>query len=376
MKNYCTFLVLAISVALVTLFTGCHGYGGSDGPGEYEMQLLRTFQPILVQKLAADYDALPYPVESDLIGRLSLHAGDEDNAYTVQVDTAVPVMYADVHVAQIQTSHHHQLVYAFFYPERPISTYIWEDFFAYLNQYFWSGLIDGKVIRITLDAADEDPLFVEVVRNCGCSWQFYVNKMVDDAAREEFEAKGQAYPGLVKTTAPHDTQYVWIMPGDVDEEEKRVVVVAEEGWCASPHHTMGAFTGYEQWLSSDLPVTDGTIYIPENYRGSLTYPASLRVDTYSLLAYGQLHELGPDGSDENVGIFDHFDYIWNSYSPYTMFLRDRGLATKFPGTPKDKDHIEVVHETMDFWDTYLYERFIHLPESLFGSNGPTYVSAH
>jgi len=40
-------------------------------------------------------------------------------------------------------------------------------------------------------------------------------------------------------------------------------------------------------------------------------------------------------------------------------------AREFPGTPLDPDHLEVVHETIDFWDPSLCGRFIHLPDALF-----------
>lgn len=369
MQRYYSLTTMAVSFALIALSACCLGCGDSDSPsGEQEMELLNKFQPFLVQMQAGDYDALPYPQESDRIGRLSLHAGDENYAYTVRVDTAVPVIYGDVHLATFGDTQHYQLLYAFFYPERPIEITPFEDFPEFFARYIWAGLIDGKVVRITLDENKEVPLLVEVVGNCGCDWQLYVNKRVDDEARAEFAAKLRPYPGLIKPLAPHDTQYVWIMPEDVDGEEARVVVVAEDGWCASTHHCIGAFTSYKQWIWSGPPAAEGVLYTPEDLEGTIPYPTSLRDESYSLLSYDLLYELEVEGSGKPVGIFDEFLYVWNSYTPYTKLLYDWGLATKFPGTPKDKDHIEVVHETIDFWGNDLFERFIHLPESLFGSD--------
>lgn len=373
MKRHNSFAAMATSFALVALLAFCHGCGDSNNSDEQEMELLKKFQPFLVQMHAGDYDALPYPEESDRIGRLSLHAGDENYDYTVRVDTTVPVMYGDVHLATFGGTQLYQLVYAFFYPERPIEITPFEDLPEFFARYIWSGLIDGKVVRITLDADKEVPLLVEVVTNCGCDWQLYVNERVDHEARAEFAARFMPYPGLVKPLAPHDTQYVWIMPEDIAGEEARVVVVAEDGWCASTHHSLGAFTSYRQWFWSGPPAAEGILYTPEDFEGTIPYPAggptALRDEPYSLLSYDLLYELEVEGSGKSVGIFDELLYVWNSYSPYTKFLHDRELATKFPGTPKNKDHLEVVHETIDFWGADLFERFIHLPESLFGSSG-------
>jgi hypothetical protein len=333
-----------------------------------EALLLEQYQPLLIQQVASDYSALPYSPNSDRIGALWLREDPEGYEYAVEVETSSPVFYSFARQMLIRGRGYQQLIYAFFYPERPMPVESDDNFLEWYNRFIWSGLIDGKVIRITLDPAGGGPLFVEVLRNCGCAWELYVNHRVDVAARQEAEEAGQVYPGLVKPDAPNDVQYVWIMPEDHATDASRVVVAAEEGWGVSPHETLGAFTSYGQWLNSTLQVNEGVLYMPREESAAGYRSGSLEIKTYELRPYDQLLYLSPEGSGRKVGIFDAYRYVWNAYSPLTELMRAVG-AKKFPGTPRDPDHLEVVHETMDFWEQSLYERFIVLPNSLFGSEG-------
>jgi len=341
--------------------------GDDDVTPDIEL-LLEQFRPVVIQQLAGDYDQLPYAETSDRIGALSVHPGDDDFEYTVRVDTDSPVVYGDWRMVQINNQDRLQLLYMFFYPERPISIEMQDDPLVYWQMFIWSGAIDGKVVRITLDADQQTPLFIEVARNCGCDWQFYVNKLVDDAAREEFEGQGLDYPGLVKSDAPNDVQYVHVMPADVAERTTdRIAIVAENGWTDYPHRLLGAFTSYEQWQGSDLPISNGMLYLNEYEKPEDFAPEPLVPQTYQMMNYDLLYELPLAETDQPVGIFDAFHYVWNSYTPLTNWMRHQCCFIKYPGTPKDPDYLEVVHETIDFWDPALYDTFIYLPESLFGT---------
>ena len=340
---------------------------GDDDTGGNDEALLDEFQPLLVQKLADDYSALAYPLESDLIGRLSLHPGDADFDYIVQVDTAAPVMYRFAASAQIRGREYRQLVYAFYYPERPIPHTRAEDPLGWLSRWYEAGKIDGKVVRVTLDSDQVTPLLIEVMQSCGCGWQLYVNKIVDDAARAEFEVAGQPYPGLVKTDAPNDVQYVWILPSDVPGAPLRPVVADEDGWSVSAHYILGGFTSFDQYLASGLAITKGVLYLPEGLDAAVSDPGPLEERRFARDPYDPLYHLAVEGSDAEVGIFDGFGYIWNAYSPLYKALRGSGM-TEFPGTPRDPAAFEVVHETIPFWGQQaLFERFIYLPVSLFGA---------
>ena len=336
---------------------------------EYKQVLIKKFQPLLIQKLAENYESLTYPMSSDLLGEISLHIGYEDYPYEVQVDTGTPLMYSDARVVEIKGAEHYQLLYAFFYPERPIPYTIEDNFLGYINKYIWSGLIDGKVIRITLDQDEQFPLTVEVARNCGCDWKLYVNRIVDNEARAEFEKESGTYPGLVKPNAPSDVTYVFLMPPDLLDAPQRVVFVAEDGWTQYPHNPLGTFTSYEQWYDSDLTINKGILYLPDDQNVEIFDAASLQTESFTRVPYDPLYLMKPSGEDQQVGIFDGFHHVWNSYSPLTKWMLDQCCFSKFPGTPKDKDHLEVVHETMDYWDvTLLFDTFIHLPKSLFGTD--------
>ena len=336
-------------------------------PNQYALELLKKFQPLVIQKLAPDYNALPYPIQSDRIGTVSVHEGDEDFAFTVQVDTTAPVVYHHARRVPIRDGEHYQLLYAFFYPDRPIPFAFKDDPFGYISRYIYSGLIDGKVIRITLDKNDEVPLLVEVTRNCGCDWKLYVNALVDDRARQEYEQAGVTYPGLIKPGAPSDVPYVFIMPSNLPDAPDRVVFVAEEGWTQYPHNPLGVFTSYEQWLESEVAVPRGTLYLPEDDNIPIADGAGLVQVGFDRMDYDLLYRLPLHDTSQPIGLFDPLGYVWNGYTPLTLWMLKQCCFTRFPGTPRDKDDLEVVHETMDFWDvTALFEAFLNLPESLFG----------
>lgn len=356
---------------VLPVLAGCGKDGGTNSninSASYEAELLKTFHPVLIQKLADDYQTLPYPPTSDRIGKLSLHPDPEGFHYAVQVDTASPVMYSKIRKVTIHGNHYYQLVYALFYPERPIPLTSDDNPIEYLSRFIWSGPLDGKVIRITLDALDRFPLFVEVSQNCGCTWRLFVNKTVDDAARAEFEDAGQVYPGLVRPEAPHDVPYVWIMPEDLKGVETRVVVVAEDGWSVSSHDPMGVYTSYEQWSESGPRVDRGVLYLPRDINVHIFDPGPLNIEYFTRLDYDPLYSMAPEGLDWKVGIFDQYRRVWNSYPPFSLFLRSMGLTAKFPGTPIDVNFLEVVHETLDYWDTSLYDLFIHMPHALFNTH--------
>ena len=340
-----------------------------DDDSHHEALLLEKFQPLLIQKFADDYQALPYPATSDRIGQCSLHTGDPDYDFAVRVDTEQPVMYTSFHKTAIFNREHVQLIYAFFYPERPNPYVKEENFFDYFKRWIWSGLIDGKVIRITLDQSEQVPLLIEVARNCGCDWKLYVNKIVEDSVREQFEKDGQPFHGLIKPNSPSDVDYVFVMPDNLAQAKERIVFVAEDGWTQYPHNPLGVFTSFEQWSESDVAVPTGALYVPDNQDLEPDDVAYLEVIDFAVLEYDVLYDIIPEGQSEPVGIFDGLGYVWNSYSPLTKWMLDQCCFSRFPGTPRDRDHLEVVHETMDYWDaTTLYDTFIHLPEAWFDPN--------
>jgi hypothetical protein len=207
------------------------------------------------------------------------------------------------------------------------------------------------------------------VRNCGCDWQLYVNQVVDDEARKEFEGAGIPYTGLLKDNAPADAEYVRIMPENSDTIWQRIVVVAEDGWGDSPHHTLAAYTSYNQYFDENPMYEEGIIYSPGGQSVNIFNPGNLSQKTYRSLSYYDLYHMVPEGSDADIGIFDKYHSIWNSYSPVNQVLFYLDVTDSFPGTPIDPKFMAVVHETIDLWDPALYDTFIYLPQSLFDVGG-------
>ncbi|MCC6159815.1 MAG: hypothetical protein IT350_17315 [Deltaproteobacteria bacterium] len=324
--------------------------------------LLERFLPVIVQQLPPDDFELPYPPEYDLMGEVHLGPGDEEFLHIVSVDTNAPTVYATVRHTQIGEHVFSQLIYATFYPARAPHVTFAQNPIKYIPEYLDSGAIDGKVIRITLDATEQVPLFIEVARTCGCDWKLFVNRAVDDAARAEAEAADLAYTGLIDPKAPHDVPYVWIMPADFMVPDARPVVVADWGWDDYPHQVQGSFTSVEQWIGSDLDVESGVVYAPEG--AAIGDEAALPVETYAAMDYDTLYTM-PSGDEPGIGIFDGRGYIWNSYARWACW-ECWGPNALFAGTPRDLAELEVVHETLHYWDAEtLIGRFITLPASIF-----------
>ena len=100
---------------------------GDDTAGT-EQTLLQKFQQALIQRLATDYSQIPYSPNSDSIGQLSLHDGDERFDHIVKVDVDEPVMYSFTGKATIRGRLYRQLLYAWYYPERPLDSTLADDY--------------------------------------------------------------------------------------------------------------------------------------------------------------------------------------------------------------------------------------------------------
>ena len=362
--------------AAVILLPGCktskhHGQdqasAADDDSGGTDDELLQQFEPVVIQRIAQDYSTLAYTPEDDLLGGLSLLPGDGNFDQIVGVDTTAPVVYMSTASATIRGNSFKQLIYAMYYPERAIPYTFEQDPAGWLLKWYDAGKIDGKVIRVTLGLDGRTPLLIEAMQSCGCGWQLFANKIVDDAARQEFEKAGQQYPGLEKSDAPNDVEYVHVLPADVSGAAAHPVLVDDYGWTTSSHNIMGAFTSFAQWQASGLAIDKGLLYLPQDLDVGIADPGALQETFFARQPYDPLYRLKPQGSDAEIGIFDSYGYIWNAYSSFYKNLRDTTSMTEFPGTPRAPAAFEVVHETMKFWEQEtLFNTFIYLPASLFG----------
>ncbi len=204
-------------------------------------ELARWFAPVFIQQ--HDPEA-PYPPSEDQLGRVYL-TGTPDQI-DVQIDIEHPTVYWTTQEAKIgtdegaqsllarRTSNHlsskigsqkrKQIVYVAWYPSRP----------ALRSGDSTAGLIDGVVIRITLDGHNR-PAVYEFVRSCGCYHMLYIAEFVEAAARRHF---GEPLPGkkyaLQKTGSKRELFIPSLVPDDGSHPTRPVVSVS-----AGHHMLMG-----------------------------------------------------------------------------------------------------------------------------------------
>jgi hypothetical protein len=127
---------------------------------------LRRLAPLLVQGFQHDRQRARYEYWSDGIGQPTLTAAGD----ALTIDTQTPVIYARVERCRLDEQDLKQLVYAFWYPERPVGS-------------IEKGDIDGGILRITLDDQSE-PIVFEYSQPCGCFHGVFVSSALERRARD------------------------------------------------------------------------------------------------------------------------------------------------------------------------------------------------
>ncbi len=133
---------------------------------------LARFAPILVQERV---DAPRYPARDDEIGAIKLEGSHARIRVLVQTDQ--PTLYAYERRTMIHGREFPQLVYCWWFPERPPMQPLDPE----------AGPVDGSTLRITLDSHGQ-PAVAEVIENCGCYYLCLVSEQIEQRARQEYSA--------------------------------------------------------------------------------------------------------------------------------------------------------------------------------------------
>lgn len=162
---------------------------------------LVQWAPMIVQGEQPDGERADYERTADELGWPTLSSDGE----RVNIDVARPVVFARVEHAVVDEESLKQLVYAFWYPERPVGT-------------IETGSVDGGILRLTL-GADGVPGVIEYSQPCGCFHGVFVAEHVEQAAKEEYEAlaKDRRYAVEPAITGDEDwvvRDLVQVEPGD------------------------------------------------------------------------------------------------------------------------------------------------------------------
>ena len=315
-----------ISVLFVFLTAASAGAGQSvyapaakaGGPGG----LVEQFAPVFVQLLPAAPPA--YDPKEDRLGR-PYPARGADGAVAVEVDTADPVVYWYSEEKPIGARRRRQITYAAWYPSRP------GQWALDLER----GKVDGVTLRLTLDERDRPVLF-EVIQNCGCGHQLWVEIGLHEAAKAEF-SKGQPknLQGKVSPLVKKESSYYYfsLRPPDV---------VLPEGRSFRPVVTVIAGA-----------------HLAEKVEALAETPAGDESRPYRLEPYEKLLTAELDGKP--TGIFTPEGLVFGACRPGCKFYST--LRLWHAGHPKRRDVQDVIHETADFEDPDLFLKFLNLPSS-------------
>jgi len=286
--------------------------------------LVNYYAPIFVQqRVDTKAQKFPYPAEYDMIGQA--HLRKEANGKLKSYVAGSPKVYAIFKKLPIDGHPHVQLTYTAWYPAHPrMKTIDLEE-----------AEIDSCVLRVTLDA-DNAPLFYETIAACGCFHKVFIERCVEDAAKEAFgpPEKGKKYS--VERTVKHAID--WEVAGIVDEPRehpRRPVVFLKAG----DHKVMGMGSA-----------------------ARLRVPPAADQHPYEMTSYADLYAIKVDDSGEQGAFFDMENggkVRGAERHKEKFFLSFVGVDSA--GQPRADDQIKMHFDESTWGDATIYSKYLHLP---------------
>jgi len=287
-------------------------------------ELVAYYAPVLVQqRIPSQALKYPYPPEYDRIGQAHLRYDDKGKlkAY-VAGDPKVYVIFKQ----PILEGHPHvQITYTAWYPAHPrMKSFDME-----------AADIDSCVVRVTLDA-DHAPLFYETIMACGCFHKVFVERHVEEAARQAFGAPEVGKKYSVEKTLKDDID--WEVAGIVEEPQdhpRRPVIFLKAG----EHKVIGL--GSAARLRAPPP--------------EKTYP-------YEIVPYSDLYHVVVDGTGRTAPFFD----LNNGGKVYGAERKKERLLMSFAGVdsagqPRADDQIKMHFDQSTWGDPTIYSKYLRLP---------------
>jgi hypothetical protein len=294
-------------------------------------QLAAYYAPVFVQQRANGAEKYPYPAEYDLIGEARLRR--EPDGKLKSYVTGSPKVYVILRRLPIEGEQHIQITYTAWYPAHPrLKTFDLEE-----------ADIDSCVLRVTLDC-DNAPLFYETIAACGCFHKVFVERWVEDAARQTYGAPetGKRY------TVEHliNDGIDWEVAGIVEEPRerpRRPVVFLKAG----EHKVIGLGSA-----------------------ARLRVPPDAEKHVYEMTSYADLYQVPIDGTGERTGFFDmeHGGKVRGAERRREKFLLSF-VGVDSAGQPRADDQIQMHFDQSSWGDMSAYSKFLRLPPGLFQRAG-------
>jgi hypothetical protein len=286
--------------------------------------LVKYYSPIFVQqRVDTKAQKYPYPPEYDMIGEA--HLRREADGKLKSYVAGSPKVYAICKKHPIDGHEHVQLTYTAWYPAHPRMKAI--DLEA--------ASIDSCVLRITLDA-DNAPLFYETIAACGCFHKVFVERWVEEAAKQTFGPPENGKKFSVERTVKDAID--WDVAGVVDEpreQPRRPVVFLKAG----DHKVIGMGSA-----------------------ARLRVPPAAENHPYDMTSYADLYTVKVDGSGEQAAFFDmdNGGKVRGAERKHEKFLMSF-IGVDAAGQPRADDQIKMHFDESTWGDATIYSKYLRLP---------------
>jgi hypothetical protein len=285
-------------------------------------ELVSYYAPVFVQqRVNPAAKKYPYPPEYDEIGeaRLKHDAGGKLKALVA----GPPRIYAIYQKKPIGGHDHVQLTYTAWYPAHPRMKLVDLE----------EADIDSCVVRVTLDARNA-PIFFETIAACGCFHKVFVERRIEEGARQVHGAPEKDQKFCVARNFKDDID--WEVAGVVNDpadRPRRPVVFLNAG----DHKVLGMGSA-----------------------AHLRVPPRADVRPYQLGEYAELYSLPVAGGHEHAPFFDlgQGGKVWGAERKERFLFTILGVDDA--GHPRANAQIKMHFDQADWDDATTYERFLRL----------------
>jgi ribosomal protein S18 acetylase RimI-like enzyme len=195
--------------------------------------------------------------------------------------------------------------------------------------------IDSCVLRITLDA-ENAPLLYETIAACGCFHKVFVERWVEEGAKETFGPPEKDKKFSVERAQKDAID--WEVAGVVDEpreQPRRPVVFIKAG----DHKVIGMGSA-----------------------ARLRVPPTAESHPYEITSYEDLYTVKIDGSSEQSAFFDmdNGGKVRGAERKNEKFLMSF-IGVDAAGQPRADDQIKMHFDESTWGDATIYSKYLRLP---------------
>jgi hypothetical protein len=286
--------------------------------------LVNYYAPVFVQqRVNTKTQTFPYPPEYDMIGEA--HLKKDANGKLKSYVAGQPKLYVICKKLPINGREHVQITYTAWYPAHPrMKTIDLEE-----------ADIDSCVVRVTLDA-DNAPVLYETIAACGCFHKVFVERWLEDAAKQQYGLPEQGRNFSVEKTVPDGID--WEVAGAINEardQPRRPVVFLKAG----DHKVIGMGSA-----------------------AHLRVPRSADKRAYDMTSYADLYTIKVDSASETGAFFDmdNGGKVRGAERKKEKFFMTF-IGVDSAGQPRADDQIKMHFDESTWGDTTTYTKFLRLP---------------